>query len=165
MNACKQKLLALGFLCLQSCSDDAVNSSADDQFLNPPQFEDIIWSLVEFTSIEGTQSTLIDDTAYEFRAVSLSGDLQGLADCNASRGGSYQLNDGSIELIYGAFEEAVCEGQSEQSWISQNGAIEDLLFNPQNNPRIITFEDDMLFLSLADGRFMIFNRVERFSNL
>jgi len=156
-------VISLGLI---SCSgDDVMSPAVDNQTSADVQFEDVIWSLVEFTSSTGAQTMLIDDTAYQFKAVSSSGDIRGLANCNASSGGSYQLNDGSVVLNFGPFEEAVCEGDEVQSRIEQNSTIDELLYNSQNNPRIFAFDERSLVLSLADGRNMVFNQVDQFSTL
>jgi len=113
--------------------------------------------------IQTLAAVSISDTAYEFRAVSPTSSIDGLADCNASSGGSYQLSDGSATLVFGPFEESVCEGQSEQNWIDQNTAIEDLLIAPQNSQKMISHAVDLLVLTLPDGRSMSFRQVNQFS--
>jgi len=65
-------------------------------------------------------------------------------------------------LELGAFEEAVCEGQSDENWIRQHVRIGYLLLDTLYNPRMYTFNQGVLVLSLSDGSNMTFNAVEIF---
>ena len=141
---------------------DVANS--EEPIVTEASVENIIWSLNEYTSSTGEQATLMEDTVYQFLAPSETGKLQGMADCNFSSGGSYQLGDDTIVLEFGPFEEAECVNSADETYIRQNSTVQDLLIRSQNNPRMYSFESDALVLTLPDGRYMVFDKVAEFSN-
>jgi len=165
MNVYPISIVILSLVFLASCSDNENTQSVDNNPIIAQQFEDTIWSVTEYTSPDGEQTTLIEDTAYQFEAISSTGDLNGVANCNASSGGSYDLIDGAVVIEFGLFEESVCEGQSEPLWIAQNNVVEDQLISNDNNPKMISYSGEDLILTLSDGRFMIFSKVSQFVDL
>lgn len=159
----------IGPVCFSlGCSSDESTFNADvdseASVATEVSIENIVWSLNEYTSSSGGQRTLIDGTVYQFLAPSETGNLQGMADCNFSSGGSYQLGDDTIDLVFGPFEETECANSADEAYVSQNTTVQDLLIRSQNNPRMYSFENDELVLTLPDGRYMIFDRAVEFSN-
>lgn len=179
----KSKLISIIFctaLILGACSNgnnDGVNiddgstngTIVEDQTTglhDAPESEkllDRMWSLSSYTRLDGSETSLIETTSYQFIAESGSGELRSSVNCNNSSGGSYSLSDGFIVLTFGFATEIAC-GLEGSEFLNQQMSLEDLLggqgeSNRDSRDLMVSFKGKNLVLTAPDARQLIFTEV------